>query len=66
MVRARRMRCPRLECSRQTFREQLAGVAERYQRRTARLRAQVARVVRVLAGRAGARVLAGLGVAPTS
>lgn len=34
-VRARRMRCSTLECSQQTFREQLTGVAERYQRRTA-------------------------------
>ncbi|WP_034272546.1 ISL3 family transposase [Haloechinothrix halophila] len=61
VVRARRMRCPRL-ASRQTFREHLAGVVERYQRRTTRLAAQVGRVVRELAGRAGARVLAGLGV----
>lgn len=62
-VRARRMRCRRLGCPRQTFREQLDGVAERYQRRTARLAAQVGRVVAELAGRAGARVLSGLGVA---
>ncbi len=34
-----------------------------YQRRTAGLAAQVSRAVRELAGRAGARVLAGLGVA---
>lgn len=61
-VRARRMRCPRLGCPRQTFREQLAGVVERYQRRTSRLAAQVGGVVRELAGRAGTRVLAGLGV----
>lgn len=62
-LRARRMRCPSLEYGRQTFREQLAGVIERYQRRTVRLMAQVGGVVRELAGRAGARVLAGLGVA---
>lgn len=61
-VRARRMRCSRLECSRQTFRERVAGVVERYQRRTARLTAQVGDVVRELAGRASVRVLAGLGV----
>lgn len=63
MVWARRMRCGRLGCARKTFREQLAGVAERYQQCTARLPAQVGGVVRELAGRAGARVLAGLGVA---
>lgn len=62
-LRARRMRCPSLECPRQTFREQLAGVIERYQRRTVGLTRQVGGVVRELAGRAGARVLAGLGVA---
>lgn len=48
---------------RQTCREQLAGVAERYQRRTIRLTGQVGHVVRELAGRGGARVLAGVGVA---
>lgn len=62
-VRARRMRCPTVGCSRQTFREQLAGVLERYQRRTARLATQVGGVVRELAGRASTRVLAGLGIA---
>lgn len=62
-VRARRLRCSTLHCPLQTFREQLAGVLERYQRRTARLRTQMAGVVRELAGRASVRVLAGLGVA---
>ncbi len=61
-LRARRMRWPSLECPRQTFREQVAGVIERYQRRTVRLTRQVGGVVRELAGRAGARVLGGLGV----
>lgn len=61
-VRVRRMRCLTLGCARQTFREQLAGVARRYQRRTIRLAAQVGHVVRELAGRAGVRVLAALGV----
>lgn len=60
-VRARRMRCSTMDCWRQTFREPLT-VARRYQRRTARLATQVGRVVRELAGRAGARVLASLGV----
>ncbi|MBN9743468.1 ISL3 family transposase [Amycolatopsis sp. A1MSW2902] len=62
-LRARRMRCPSLDCPQQTFREQPAGVVERYQRRTVRLAKQVGGVVRELAGRAGARVLGGLGVA---
>lgn len=61
VVRVRRLVCPRLGC-RQRFREQLPGVLERYQRRTTRLGAQVGAVVRELAGRAGARVLAALAV----
>jgi transposase len=61
-VRARRMRCSTMDCTWQTFREPLT-VAGRYQRRTTRLTAQVGHVVRELAGRAGIRVLAGLGVA---
>lgn len=60
-VRIRRLVCPTPGC-RQTFREQLPGVLERYQRRTARLGAQVGAVVRELAGRAGARVLSALAV----
>jgi hypothetical protein len=59
-VRVRRLVCPTRGC-RQTFREQLSGVLERYQRRTPRLSAQVGSVVRELAGRAGARVLSALG-----
>jgi hypothetical protein len=42
----------------QTFREQVPGVLERYQRRTARLTRQVKTVVKELAGRAGSRLLA--------
>jgi transposase len=36
-LRIRRMRCPVTECARRTFREQVPGVVERYQRRTVRL-----------------------------
>src|SRR3954447_14875665 len=61
-VRVRRMRCVVLGCPRQTFREQAPGLVERYQRRTVRLAGQIGVVVGELAGRAGARVLAGLGV----
>lgn len=61
-IRARRMRCVTHGCPRQTFREQLPGVVERYQRRTMRLSMQVGAVVGELAGRAGARLLARLGV----
>jgi transposase len=61
-VKARRMRCPVLGCATQTFREQVPGVLERYQRRTERLNGQVSAAVRELAGRAGARLLALLGI----
>ncbi|MGW5106344.1 ISL3 family transposase [Nocardia sp. NPDC004123] len=60
-VRARRLVCSTLGC-RNTFREQVPGVLERYQRRTARLTVQVRSVVRELAGRASIRLLAALPV----
>jgi transposase len=63
LVRVRRMRCPVPGCARQTFREQVPGVLDRYQRRTSRLTGQVGAVARELAGRAGARVLTELGAA---
>jgi transposase len=61
-VGVRRMRCPVLDCPRQTFREQVPGLLARYQRRTTRLSGQVGATVRELAGRAGSRLLAALGV----
>jgi transposase len=62
-VRGRRMRCPVTGCTVQTFREQVPGVLDRYQRRTARLSMQVSAVARELAGRASARLLPALGTA---
>jgi transposase len=61
-VRVRRMRCPDLDCPVQTFREQVPGLLDRYQRRTARLAGQAGEAVRRLAGRAGAGLLAALGI----
>ena len=61
-VRARRLRCPDLDCTVQTFREQVPGVLERYQRRICRLTAQLSAVARELAGRASARLLPSLGI----
>lgn len=58
-VRVRRLVCPTRGC-RHTFREQVPGVLERYQRRTARLTRQVRAVVKELAGRAGGRLLTAL------
>lgn len=51
VVQVRRVVCPTRGC-RQTFREQLPGVLERYQRRTPGLSSQVSAVVRELADRA--------------
>ena len=61
-VRVRRMRCPVPGCPVQTFREQVPGVLDRYQRRTTRLAGQVSTVARELAGRASARLLPALGI----
>ena len=61
-VRVRRMRCPALGCTVQTFREQVPGVLDRYQRRISRLAAQLSTVARELAGRASARLLPALGI----
>ncbi len=54
-VRARRMRCPALDGKVQASREQVPGVLERCQRRTARLSGQVSAAVRELAGRSPRR-----------
>ena len=62
-VRARLLRCAVPGCPRQTFREQVPGVLDRYQRRTARLTGQVSAIARELAGRASARLLPALGIA---
>jgi transposase len=61
-VRVRRMRCPVLDCKVQTFREQVPGVLDRYQRRISRLTAQLSVVARELAGRASVRLLPALGI----
>ena len=61
-VRVRRLRCLALKCPVQTFREQVPGLLDRYQRRTTRLTIQAGDVARQLAGRAGAALLTALGV----
>jgi transposase len=61
-LRVRRLRCLVLDCTVQTFREQVPGVLDRYQRRTTRLTGQVGAAVRGLAGRAGSRLLSALGI----
>jgi transposase-like protein len=61
VVRVRRLVCSTDGC-RRTFREQVPGVLERYQRRTNRLAGLVGVVVTELAGRAGVRVLTAMAV----
>jgi hypothetical protein len=58
-VRVRRLICDSAGCHR-TFREQVPGILQRYQRRTVRLSAQIGAVVKELAGRASTRALAAL------
>jgi transposase len=60
-LRVRRMVCAALSCSRQTFREQVPAVTQRWARRTRQLTALVADLAVVTAGRAGAAVLARVG-----
>ncbi|MFG1685160.1 ISL3 family transposase [Nonomuraea sp. NPDC049269] len=62
-LQVRRLVCPAWGCPRQTFREQVPGLLERYQRRTSRLAGQLGAVIKELAGRAGARLSAVLAVA---
>ncbi|MER6151578.1 ISL3 family transposase [Streptomyces hirsutus] len=61
-LRVRRFRCRNTRCPRQTFVEQIPGLTRRYGHRTERLRSTLAAVGLALAGRAGARLAAVLGV----
>jgi transposase len=59
VVSVRRLVCPTSGC-RRTFREQISGVLQRYQRRTPRRQALIDTVAHELAGRGAARLLAKL------
>jgi transposase len=61
-LNVRRLVCPNIECPQRTFRQQVPQLALRYARRTLRLTTTIGRLAVTLAGRAGAAVLAGLGV----
>jgi transposase len=61
-LRLRRLVCPNLDCPRQTFHEQIPGLAERYARRTPPLAELVGRFAIALAGRAASSLLAATGV----
>jgi transposase len=62
VVAVRRLKCDFVGCVRQTFRERLPGVLERYQRRTPRLAGQIGAIARELAGRASVRALSALSI----
>ena len=62
LVSVRRLRCLNAACPAATFAEQVPGLAAWYQRRTPGLRAWLEAVALALAGRAGARLAAALGV----
>ncbi|MEV1296114.1 transposase family protein [Pseudonocardia sp. NPDC049635] len=61
-LRVRRLLCTDVQCPQRTFREQIPALASRYARRTLRLAATIEQVAVALAGRAGAALLATLGV----
>jgi transposase len=61
-LRVRRLVCRSSGCGRRTFREQVPALAQRWARRTRQLTALVADLAVCVAGRAGAAVLARLGV----
>ena len=58
----RRFFCPDPGCKRRTFAEQIKGLTTRYARRTPPLTAALGAVATALAGRAGARLAAALGM----
>jgi transposase len=62
-LRVRRLVCLSTGCPQRTFRQQIPQLALRYARRTVRLTTTVGRLAVTLAGRAGAAMLTGLGVA---
>ncbi|MFI6063309.1 ISL3 family transposase [Streptomyces sp. NPDC051286] len=61
-LRVRRFACENTACARRTFVEQIPGLTRRHGHRTERLRATLAAVGLALAGRAGARLAAVLGM----
>jgi transposase len=63
-LRLRRLVCKNLDCPRQTFHEQIPGLAERYARRTPPLAELVGRFAIVLPGQAASSLLAALMTLP--
>jgi transposase len=58
----RRFLCPAAVCVRKTFVEQIAGLTERYARRTRPLRGNLETIALALSGRAGARLTESLSI----
>ncbi|WUJ22448.1 ISL3 family transposase [Micromonospora sp. NBC_00389] len=61
-LQVRRLRCPNASCPRRAFREQVPALACRWARRTCQLGGLIGDLAVVVAGRAGAAVLARLGI----
>jgi transposase len=61
-LRVRRFACQSADCPTRTFVEQIPGLTARYSRRTPLLRGMLEAIALALAGRAGARLAAGLGL----
>ncbi|WP_307822113.1 ISL3 family transposase [Streptomyces coffeae] len=62
VLRVRRFVCATPECPRRTFVEQVPGLTRRHGRTTERLRSTMSKLGLALAGRAGARLAAHLGI----
>jgi transposase len=62
VLEVRRFFCPAPGCGRKTFAEQVDGLTTRYARKTPLLAGVLGRIAVALAGRAGSRLAAGLGV----
>jgi transposase len=62
LLAVRRFFCPAPGCERKTFAEQVDGLTTRYARKTPLLAGVLERIAVALAGRAGSRLAAGLGV----
>lgn len=62
LLTVRRFFCPAPGCGRTTFAEQVEGLTARYARKTPLLARVLERIAVALAGRAGSRLAAGLGV----
>ncbi|MFE1345651.1 transposase family protein [Streptomyces sp. NPDC058757] len=61
-LRVRRFRCGNTKCPRRTFVERVSGLTRRHRRHTERLRSILTTVGLALAGRAGGRLAAVLGM----